>query len=402
MMDRKNGTGYLVVCASCVVLLLLICYFSFDIKGTSASFGGITGTITVPYDITYSSNWGDLSENGEDEEYSDSGKKEYMILDNMFEVPLGYAFDSWNTSMDGTGKTYEALSVIDVDTNLNLYAQWVLVVEDVLGYGDVNLNGEIDEEDYLLVEKHVLGADILTGQALINADVNLDGNVDLVDIDIIKQVYLGTDGYVGFLPSNPVLIYEVYVKEENDNNLGEIEDSKGNSNVSGSGSSNGTGTSGNGSGSTSSNGNASNGNQAGTGNNVDNDNFDDSSIENPVVVYKFEFMVNELQYANTSCEAMEDGTCELILPVTSPTKQGYTFSGWSLTKDCPTGSGITSSMVVSGDSTYYACFMKNVSSSDSNRKSYVWVVVVTLWIVAIRIICLLVERFRRKQNDTRG
>ena len=52
--------------------------------------------------------------------------------------------------------------------------------------GDVNLDGEIDISDALLVSRYAEGLTKLSKQALKNADVNLDGKLTQADIDLIQ------------------------------------------------------------------------------------------------------------------------------------------------------------------------------------------------------------------------
>jgi RNA polymerase sigma factor (sigma-70 family) len=188
-------------------------------KGTSASFGGITGELTVTYKVTYYANWPD--ENMEENSNVYDGRKIYQVIGNMFDVPSGYEFLGWGTETDGV-VVYNEGDVINLSKEINLYAIWGLVEDKdndtdeelVISYGDTNLDGIVNESDYLLIDSYILDNSVLSGQGLVNADVNIDGKVDNIDVDIIKQVCFGTEGYVGFLPDKPILIYELYIKGE--------------------------------------------------------------------------------------------------------------------------------------------------------------------------------------------
>lgn len=55
--------------------------------------------------------------------------------------------------------------------------------------GDVNGDGTISAEDALIILKHVVGLETLTGDALINADVNGDKAISAEDaLDVLKRV----------------------------------------------------------------------------------------------------------------------------------------------------------------------------------------------------------------------
>ncbi|NMB32916.1 MAG: cellulosome protein dockerin type I [Clostridium sp.] len=56
--------------------------------------------------------------------------------------------------------------------------------------GDINLDGQIDVIDYLLLKRHILRIDILTGESLKNADMDGNGTVDSVDAFILKRYIL--------------------------------------------------------------------------------------------------------------------------------------------------------------------------------------------------------------------
>ena len=135
-------------------------------------------------------------------------------------------FDGW---YDEDGIRYMPGDEKILKKDILMIAGWKKIDEVIISYGDVNLNGVIDEDDYKLVSLHIDGSNILISNALINADVNSDGKVDLIDVDIIKNAFLGTNGYVGYLPSKPILIYDIYegnIDIENgeigdDNQLGE-------------------------------------------------------------------------------------------------------------------------------------------------------------------------------------
>ncbi len=58
--------------------------------------------------------------------------------------------------------------------------------------GDVNLDGAIDQYDYILVKRHYFGTRFLTSDETARADVNADGYVNQYDYILIKRHYFGT------------------------------------------------------------------------------------------------------------------------------------------------------------------------------------------------------------------
>ncbi len=58
-------------------------------------------------------------------------------------------------------------------------------------YGDLNSDGRIDVRDVVLVMRHVLGLESLTGTSKVLADVNGDGAINVLDASLITQKSLG-------------------------------------------------------------------------------------------------------------------------------------------------------------------------------------------------------------------
>ncbi len=58
-------------------------------------------------------------------------------------------------------------------------------------YGDVDGNGQVQAYDATLILRHVMGYDILEGQALLNADVTLNDTVSALDASVILQYGVG-------------------------------------------------------------------------------------------------------------------------------------------------------------------------------------------------------------------
>jgi len=58
--------------------------------------------------------------------------------------------------------------------------------------GDINLDGAIDQYDYILVKRHYFETRYLTDDEMTRADVNLDGAINQYDYILIKRHYFGT------------------------------------------------------------------------------------------------------------------------------------------------------------------------------------------------------------------
>lgn len=75
----------------------------------------------IKYSVVYYSNR--LSDRM-DEYFSFDTGTNYIVLDTMFSNDSGYIFDSWNTSIDGTGDKYNKGDIIVLNDDIKLYAQW--------------------------------------------------------------------------------------------------------------------------------------------------------------------------------------------------------------------------------------------------------------------------------------
>ena len=53
--------------------------------------------------------------------------------------------------------------------------------------GDVNMDGEITQEDLTLIQSYILGTETLTGKQFKLADMNEDSIVDTADYIILKR-----------------------------------------------------------------------------------------------------------------------------------------------------------------------------------------------------------------------
>ncbi len=464
MKNEKENTILIIWC-SCLLVIFIVSYFSFNISVEDFSVymgGGMSGNIVMPKNITYYSNYPNGIENMDPVVKND--KKQHTVVNNFFEIPSGYVFVGWTYDSSNTSEVLSSGDIIDLEDleeDISLYAKWEVAPEPELvpSYGDVDKNSLINNQDYLLIENYLSGTNTLDEQAMLNADVNVDGKIDHIDADIVKQATLGTAGYTGLLPSKPILIYSLYEgnteidgedneqdSENKDDNGDESTDedlNKDESNddtsteedlnkdddtdkevINGNGSGTGSGTTGSGS---NSSGNGENNNTSdnqpgsvGQGsassssgtpgtdssnkdNKEDENDQQENTNENEIIepekiIYQFIFMNGKKEYKTTSCEALEDETCILILPSENPTKKNHTFTGWSKTKNCPEGNGIKKPEVVNESKTYYACYIKN-DEDNKNKDLYAVIVVLGLSLISGRIIWHMISRFRKEQVE---
>lgn len=392
---KKRENAFLVAWISCLLLLIGACNVGF-IRGTRAGFGpnNMTGQLTVPCNINYQSNYpSETGKTNEEKTITYICFETYTMNNDAFKLN-GYEIIDWNTSRDGSGVSYPINGDYTLNSDITIYAQWEKTGDTTISYGDVNQDGQIEESDYLLIENHVSGISELTGQALLNADVNVDGTVDLVDADIVKQAYLGTEGYIGYLPNNPILIYEVYKdnssenpddnenneNEDNKENPGDSEkDEVDNNESTGSGTEdkpsnnpstgndsdneNSTGNSGTGTGNDSSgSGSSSSGNGNGSGNNNK-----PSSSNNPN---------SNGNNKNDQPQKEENDKTE---PDNNNDKEDNQTTKPEINKDN-----------LDAENT----------KNENNKKSYVLIIVIAICIISLRLIIYVIQKFKENNKET--
>ena len=73
---------------------------------------------------------------------------------------------------------------------LMIFIILLMINVNALIKGDVNNDGKVNTQDYLLVKKHILGTSKLTGDNLVRADVNQQNGVTSLDYIAIKKIIL--------------------------------------------------------------------------------------------------------------------------------------------------------------------------------------------------------------------
>lgn len=105
----------------------------------------------------------------------------YSDLPSAEEV--GYVFDGWysdaslTNKIDGNSK---------LTTDVNVYGKFIQNA-----FGDVNCDGNINDEDEALLKKYIKGQTQLTTKGLENADVNGDGKVNSKDLTLLQGFLKG-------------------------------------------------------------------------------------------------------------------------------------------------------------------------------------------------------------------
>ena len=115
-------------------------------------------------------------------------------------------------------------------------------------------------------------------------------------------------------------------------------------------------------------------------------------------IFKFKYMNGKVEFDNTSCETVSD-ICLIVLPDKNPLREGYTFKGWSNNSDCKGDILINSSISVNSGDTYYACYLKNVDSDESESKYYIWIIVFSISALSLRLIWHLIYKFRHEEDN---
>lgn len=357
MKNTFNGkNSYLMSCIYIILILMAFCYFgiNYTIKGTWAAFGGLSGCLSPTINVTYLPNYPNDIE--EPEIVTKLTCNQYLIDNIMYEVPLGYEFVGWDTNEDGSGNRYIGGSIISLETDINLYAQWNLI------------NNE-EEGDGTLEDSDSSTDDNLSGDGSLDKD---DSSVRDDDID-------NGDESQGDIKDS---------EESDDSSNGEVNSGIGNSDNKENDTHQDSGSNQN-----------NNGNKGDSSTNKKPGNNNETTNVLEKVYYNFKFIYDNKEYSSSVCEVLDDGTCLMLIPGINPVKNGYVFSGWSLNKDCPSKEIITSSVSVDNSNTYYACFIKIANNKTSVNFVTVGITVFVIWVVALTLIYCIVKWFKKKENN---
>lgn len=114
-----------------------------------------------------------------------------------FTAPKGKVFAGWNTvatpTEENPGTAYgDKYELYDFKGDITLYAQWK---DEVTGLkGDVDLDGDVDFEDAVMLTRHYMDVEIIENEmALANADVDGDGEITLNDAVKLTRFALDVD-----------------------------------------------------------------------------------------------------------------------------------------------------------------------------------------------------------------
>lgn len=380
----KNINRYFVLFIFTVLLFVASLYSLFiSINGTFAWF---TNTVLVPpYEVYYFPNWPSEFSNSPNGMYQ-GAYSSYNVLENQFGTPEGYEFVGWSTSFDGDGSLYQYGDVIYLEDDLFLFAQW----RKISDIEDDTEDGVTDEENPEITDPDVddPGDEGDSDGSVDDSEATSDDKND-EDSTIEGE---GTEGDASTGDSN---------SSENSGTTSGSGGSGGGAGSSGGGSSTGGGSGSSGgnsggnagnSGTTSGSSNSSNSSSNATDKEENNEIEEDIKVP---VTYEFKFISGNKEYANTKCDVLEDGKCDLVLPMDNPIKEGYTFKGWSLSNLCSDEDIVNNPIIVNKNGIYYACFEINYDNKNSSNK---WIyLVVAVWVITSIIIYKVIKNFKNKE-----
>jgi len=144
--------------------------------------------------------------------------EEVDYFDFAFEIPKNAKVGE-NTVPLGVGKYFVQLTLhklieddefggIIVSNQPIAKTGFTFTIESDIAYGDINLDGEIDIGDSLMVLHYVNGTNDLTNEELSRADVNNDGFINMVDAHLIQAFEAGY--YPNTLPNYTIVNYTLY------------------------------------------------------------------------------------------------------------------------------------------------------------------------------------------------
>lgn len=376
----QNKFAYIFTILFSCVFFILLCLGSVELHLITTWFSGGTSVNDATYNVTYYANMPEGVFSAV--EFKIYGATFfYEVRDNEFGTPLDYEFIGWNTSSDGSGISYQKGSIILLETNISLYAQWKSLSDDNFGNDE-----SVDDENIELP-----GEDDENLDSDISNDENVGDNIGSTDNNN------SLDEDVNNVPSDGNINNNDPDVEINN---GSSSDGSGSSSNSGNGSSSSNGGS-------AGNGNNSNASTPSNGNNSSSNDSNNNKIEKPnnssdnslsndkelLKKYKFRFFNKNVEFTTTTCEILEDGMCMFVLPNDNPSIKGYTFVGWSESALCDKDI-IRESIQVNSSKDYFACYEITKDKVKEN-KSIIYLIV-SIWIIASISIYFIIKKFKNR------
>ena len=103
------------------------------------------------------------------------------------ESPLTLSLGDGSFAYDGYDMKDFTASLQNGSVTVNEAAPTVLL-------GDVDLDGDRDAIDLLILSRHNIGTELITGpEAIRNADINCDGSIDAIDLLMLARHNIGTE-----------------------------------------------------------------------------------------------------------------------------------------------------------------------------------------------------------------
>ena len=152
---------------------------NYNLPDITISIGGIR----EKYNVEYDANTTEVTTNMPENEIKEEGI-DYTISSKIPERE-GYRFLGWNTKEDGTGTSYNANDIYNIDENVKLYAQWkekekLYLSTDTYKIGNENISNYEDGDIYISrVEKETTKEEFI-------ANLNTNGAIRIIKHDGIE------------------------------------------------------------------------------------------------------------------------------------------------------------------------------------------------------------------------
>ena len=137
------------------------------------------------YTVTYNANGGTGAPDSQTKTHGVN-----LTLSSSKPTRTGYTFLGWSTNSSATSATYEPNDIYNIESDITLYAVWV-IVEPEFVLGDINNDGTVDAGDAVLISRYDAGMVDLNLSQLKAGDVNGDGTVDAGDAVLISRYDAG-------------------------------------------------------------------------------------------------------------------------------------------------------------------------------------------------------------------
>ena len=116
-----------------------------------------------------------------------------LLFDENFQAKPAYYSIVDNVEPKVTTTTTTDTTSAETTTTVTTPAETTTITEPTFRLGDVNLDGNVNVQDVVLLQKYLIRKETLTAEQAKPADSNSDGVINVIDLSRLKKWILSVD-----------------------------------------------------------------------------------------------------------------------------------------------------------------------------------------------------------------